>query len=197
MIYDSALKTLAIWLAGRFDNRAQALEQPAWFVHLQLWQRPIPGGLDGRPALFVEQANALTLERPYRQRILVLEAGEKGDRLQARYLALRHPEAFQGCGAEPARLADLRPADLVPLPGCRVWVTGEENTFRGEMQPEDRCTFDYAGATRQVILGFTARAGEFLSYDRGIDSETGQATWGALLGPYQFEKRESYSWDKG
>lgn len=42
MTHSQTLITLAQWLAGEFENRSQALDQPAWFVHLRLWHRPLP-----------------------------------------------------------------------------------------------------------------------------------------------------------
>ena len=51
--------------------------------------------------------------------------------------------------------------------------------------------FAYAGNTVQVSIGFEATSEEFLSYDKGIDSATGKATWGAILGPYRFRKVRS------
>jgi hypothetical protein len=42
-------------------------------------------------------------------------------------------------------------------------------------------------------LGFETTAAEFHSYDKGIDPETGKATWGAIMGPYRYTKRNQYS----
>ena len=35
------LKTLAQYMTGEFDNQEQALADPAWYVHLKLWQVPV------------------------------------------------------------------------------------------------------------------------------------------------------------
>jgi hypothetical protein len=42
------------------------------------------------------------------------------------------------------------------------------------------------------VLGFEASETQFLSYDRGVDPETGQSLWGAMMGPYRHRKRCSY-----
>ena len=99
---NAQITTLARWLAGEFENRTQALEQPAWFVHLHLWHRPLPQRLQGNLALFAEQANVLYLDQPYRQRVIVLKATEEPQKLQAQYLALKQPEKFRGVGANPS-----------------------------------------------------------------------------------------------
>ena len=55
------------------------------------------------------------------------------------------------------------------------------------------CYFQYEGKTRQVILRFEVSAGRFVSYDRGVDPETGQSLWGAVLGPYEFNKCQDFA----
>ncbi|HEY9623317.1 MAG TPA: chromophore lyase CpcT/CpeT [Crinalium sp.] len=186
------LTTLAQWLAGEFDNRAQAMDQPAWFVHLRLWQRPLPKRIDGHLALFLEQANALYLDQPYRQRIVVLQASETNG-LQAQYLAFKDPTRFRGAGANPQRLQDLEPTDLESLPGCVLDITSQSDSFDAQPQPNSKCCFQYEGKTRQVVLGFKVSQDHLLTYDRGVDPETGQGLWGALMGPYEFQKCHDFA----
>ncbi|MBD2057144.1 chromophore lyase CpcT/CpeT [Oculatella sp. FACHB-28] len=185
------LTALVQWLAGEFDNRKQAFEQPAWFVHLRLWQRPLRQRIQGKLALFAEQANALYLNQPYRQRVVVFS--ENGDRLQAQYLALKHPNQFQGAGADTDLLNKLEASDLEPLLGCVLDITLQDNMFKARPLPESKCCFEYEGTTRQVVLGFDVGLNSFASYDRGVDPETGQALWGALMGPYEFSKCEDFA----
>jgi hypothetical protein len=184
------IETLVHWLAGEFDNQAQALEQPAWFVHLRLWHRPLPFSIDGNPALFAEQANYLYPENAYRQRVVVLSS-IASDHVQAQYYAFKQPDRVKGAGATPDRLNSLRPEDLDKLPGCVLTVTQHADTFKAAPQPDARCCFQYQGETRQVILGFEVSAAMFVSYDRGVDPDTGKVLWGAIMGPYQFCKRQS------
>jgi hypothetical protein len=186
------LTTLAHWLAGEFDNRPQAMDQPAWFVHLRLWQRPLPQRLDGKLALFLEQANALYLDQPYRQRVMVLQSLESGA-LQACYLAFKDPSRFRGAGADPQRLQQLDSTDLDSLPGCVLDITQQGSTFDAQPHPNSNCYFQYDGQTRQVVLGFKASETALLTYDRGVDPETGKGLWGALMGPYEFSKCQSFA----
>jgi CpeT/CpcT family (DUF1001) len=186
-------------MAGEFDNKPQAMEQPAWFVHLRLWYRPLPIRVEGALALFAEQANALMGDplrasrraRPYRQRVAVLKAFS--DSLQVQYLAFKQPEKFLGAGANPSLLEAVRIEDLEPLPGCVLTVAEEAGKFRATPEPGAKCYFQYDGATRQVVLGFEVSAGKFWSYDRGVDPETGQGLWGALMGAYEFQKCEDFA----
>ncbi len=187
------LENLAQWMAGEFDNRPQAQEQPAWFVGLRLWHRPLPWRIGGNLALFCEQANALYPEAAYRQRVVVLnpEAGS----WQAEYKAFQQPERFKGAGINPTLLNLLTPADLVELPGCRLTITQQDSRFRAEPEPVAKCCFQYNGETRQVILGFEATAEQFWSHDRGVDPNSGKLLWGALMGAYEFHKRQDFSAD--
>jgi CpeT/CpcT family (DUF1001) len=191
MAFSQSLITLAQLMAGEFDNKAQAIEQPAWFVHLRLWYRPLPMWIEGNLALFAEQGNLLG-DRPYRQRIAVLS--EVGEALRVQYWGFRQPERFLGAGADPSLLETLTLDDLEALPGCGLGVTRIAGGFKGEPDVGTRCCFQYDGATRQVILGFEVTEGRFLSFDRGVDPETGRGLWGALMGAYEFEQVKSYPW---
>lgn len=188
----SAVARLATWLAGEFDNQPQAQDQPIWFVHLRLWHRPLPYRIDGNIALFAEQANALHLDNPYRQRVAVLSKSTS-ESLQVQYFALKHPDRFSGGGANPALLKDLTVDQLETLLGCALRVRHDGNRFHAEPEPEARCYFTYQGQQRQVILGFDVGESTFSSYDRGVDPETGAGLWGALMGPYLYSKCVDFS----
>ncbi|BAY19642.1 hypothetical protein NIES2109_45450 [Nostoc sp. HK-01] len=193
------LITLGKYIAGEFDNREQALAEPAWYVHLRMWQRPVNLFTEDSITLFAEQANIVNLDRPYRQRILRLMAGKDVDAaLQIQYYMPKNPSALSGAGRNPALLKTLTVEQLDLLPGCILTLTQQELTpknykFIATQPNEARCCFSYQGNNVQVSLGFAATAAEFYSYDKGIDSETGKATWGAILGPYRYTKREHYS----
>ncbi|MGP1383262.1 MAG: chromophore lyase CpcT/CpeT [Thainema sp.] len=187
------LWTLAQWLAGEFSNQSQALDQPAWFVHLRLWHRPLPQRFANHMALFAEQANVLHLDQPYRQRLMLLKPDTDPQILQVQYLAFRDPSQFRGAGTNPERLAAITSDDVEHLSGCVLTVRQNNGTFEATMPPEARCCFQYAGQTRQVELGFTATPQEFYSRDRGIDPETGQGLWGAMMGAYQFQRQQDWS----
>jgi len=195
------LITLAKYIAGEFDNREQALTEPAWYVHLRMWQRPVNLFPEDSITLFAEQANIVNLDRPYRQRIMRLMAGQDSDTpLQIQYYMPKNQSALSGAGRNPALLKTLTVEQLDLLPGCILTLTQEELApknykFIATQPTETRCSFNYQGNNIQVSLGFAATAEEFYSYDKGIDPETGKATWGAILGPYRYTKREQYSLD--
>ncbi|HLO46934.1 MAG TPA: chromophore lyase CpcT/CpeT [Kamptonema sp.] len=195
------LITLAQYMAGVFDNRTQAIADPTWYVHLHLWQRPVPVSLFSEPSitLYLEQANVLKLDLPYRPRIVQLRHRPTApDSLEVQYYQLKDIGAVQGAGQNPDLLKQLTPEQLELLPGCTLTVERQDLApnlyrFRASLPPETQCCFTHRGQTYQVDLGFEASAAEFLSYDRGIDPTTGRAIWGALMGPFKFVKREDFA----
>ncbi|MEB3177628.1 MAG: chromophore lyase CpcT/CpeT [Nostocaceae cyanobacterium] len=195
MALSPELLALANYLAGEFDNREQALAEPVWYVHLRLWQRPVPLFTEDSLTLFAEQANIIYLDKPYRQRIIRLQQTHPQAPIQAQYYMPKDPKAVSGAGSNPDLLNTLTPEQLELLPGCILTVTHEKLAanryeFSACPPPNTRCCFTYLGNTVQVELGFKATPEEFLSYDKGIEQGTGKATWGAILGPYRYSKRQ-------
>jgi hypothetical protein len=204
MAASTPLLTLAHYLAGEFDNHAQAIAEPAWFVHLRLWHRPLSLFPDESLTLFAEQASVVNLAHPYRQRIMHLEAGSTDPQtLKVQYYSFKHPDAVAGAGHNPELLNSLTLEQIELLPGCVLTITCpplvESGTstaalsrFIASPPPDTLCSFRYQGETRYVSLGFEVSSTEFLSYDKGIELATGKALWGAMMGPYRYTKRESY-----
>ncbi len=198
-----SLRQLATCLAGVFQNQAQALAAPAWFVHIRLWIHPVPVFATDSCAFFLEQASAAYPQPPYRQRLLRLQESATG--LTAEYYALQQPLAFQGATQSPERLRSLTVNDLQPLTGSRLRVTptpeGGGTRFQARQAPGERCLFQMDGNPKAVELGFDAIAmpqgdvtdNAFWMYDKGIDLTTGQATWGALNGPFKLIKQVDWS----
>lgn len=192
------LITLGKYLTGEFDNKEQALAEPIWFVHLRLWQRPVDLFTDDSITLFAEQANIVNLDRPYRQRILRLMPNpDSATGLYVQYYMPKNPSALIGAGRHPEILKTLTPEQLELLPGCILSVAQQtvapsSYKFIASPVPDTRCTFTYLGNTVQVSLGFEVTEGQLQTYDKGIDQETGKATWGAITGPYRYTKREQY-----
>lgn len=180
------LKTLADYMSGEFDNQKQAAADPAWYVHLKLWQVIVPLFTEDSITIFAEQANIVSLNKPYRPRLIRLQQQQD---IKVQYYMPKNPSSVNGAATNPDLLKTLTVNDFELLPGCLLDVEIENNVFTASLPPDAKCCFNYAGETRQVSLGFKASKDEFLSYDKGIDSETGKALWGAILGPFQFLKK--------
>ena len=193
------LITLASYLAGEFDNQQQAIAEPAWYVHLRLWLRPVPLFTEDSLTLYAEQASIVNLDKPYRPRILRLyaESTTPGS-LRVQYYMIKDPEAIRGAGRYPERLRQLTTEQIEFLPGCLLTVeqrqvSSDSYEFSAFSTTGEPCRFNYQGNAYQISLGFEATKAEFRSYDKGIDLETGKATWGALLGPFRFTKRQDFA----
>jgi CpeT/CpcT family (DUF1001) len=192
---DSTIIGLGQALAGCYDNREQALSEPIWYVSLQAWWRPVPLFAEDSVTLFAEQANVLNADRPYRQRLMRIHAPE--GKLQAQFYQFAQPGAVLGAGANADLVAAIVQAEITLLPGCVLPIQVLSNGFSGKPNPGDCCRFGFPGGdggekVGQVELGFEVRPGQWHSYDKGINPETGQAIWGALMGPYRFTQRQAY-----
>ncbi len=199
MTFSPELLALASYLAGEFDNQAQASAEPAWYVHLRLWQRPVPIFLEDSLTLFMEQASVVNLDKPYRQRIARVRSNpDAPNQLQVNYYMLKDPGAFRGAGSNPELLRQMTASEIELLPGCTLTVSEQLLTpstyqFSAFLPASSRCCFTYQGEIRQVSLGFEVTPAQLLSYDKGIDPATGKALWGAVLGPFRFAKCQDFS----
>lgn len=198
---DSPLQRLAHHLAGEFENQAQALAEPVWYVHLRLWHQPLPHLGDANHIYFyAEQASLVRLEYPYRPRVFCLTNDgphTPASGLTVRYAMLNDPERWRGGGTDPEPLREMTPQDFQFLDGCILKVTPPlqplpDLEFQARPEPNCRCCFTIGDQLRQVSLGFDAGPGRFNSYDKGIDPETGKTLWGAIMGPFQFLRRQDF-----
>lgn len=195
MTFSPQLITLATYLAGEFSNQPQALAQPAWFVNLRLWIRPVPIFTDDSITLFAEQANILKLEQPYRPRILRLREKET---IEIEFYMFQDLSTAQGAGQNENLIKQITPEKITFLPNCTLNVATEQlangqDVFTTTPVIEKPCQVTYQGSTFQVFLGLKASADELQIYDRGIDPQTGKGTWGALMGAYCFTKLQDFS----
>jgi hypothetical protein len=186
---------LAQQLAGCYDNSDQAMAEPIWYVSLQAWWRPMPLFQADSITLFGEQANALQPDRPYRQRLMRLHAPQ--GKLQAQFYQFQQPELVLGAGAKASLVEAIVTAEIQPLSTCILPIQTTTTGFSAHPQPGERCCFSFRdgqGVEKQgmVELGFEVMPEQWHSYDKGINPDTGQAIWGAMMGPYKFIKRQAY-----
>jgi CpeT/CpcT family (DUF1001) len=182
-------------LAGFYDNRDQAIADPVWYVSLQAWWRPVPLFTEDSITLFAEQANALQPDRPYRQRLLRLHAPEGN--LTAQFYQFDRPDFVLGAGANTDLVDAIVNATIQILPTGKLSIQPIAQGFSARSNPGESCKFSFRDPQGneklgQVELGFSTQPGQWWSYDKGINPETGQAIWGAMMGPYRFIKRSPY-----
>ena len=195
MNFSPQLTALASYLAGEFTNQQQAQAQPAWYVNLRLWIRPVPIFTEDSITLFAEQANILKLDQPYRPRILRLRQKET---IEVEFYMFKDLATAQGAGMNSSLIEQITSDKIEFLPNCTLKVATTELVdgqycFETTPKTETPCSVTYQGTTFQVFLGFQATADELQTYDKGIDPATGKGTWGALMGAYCFSKLQDFA----
>lgn len=203
MTSEAAFALLCRSLAGTFQNRDQALADPAWYVHLRLWCYPTRLFRPDSVTFFIEQASATFPQAPYRQRLLRIRPEPSG--LTAEYYALKQPLAWQGATQAPERLLKLQPEDVQELRNSclpiQIVSEAQATRFVARQKPGERCQFTIDGELKLVELAFDAIAppahsqtpAAFWMYDKGIDALTEKPTWGAKQGPFQLIKGQDFS----
>lgn len=180
----SKLDKATQWLIGSFSSEAQSKTDTTYFnIHLQItpiWE----SSKDGK-WLYVEQAVAKMLQKPYRQR--VYHVTERADgKIESEIFTLNDPLRF----AQQPALVNHLPKDSIKLKvGCSVVLTWDEkiNAFVGSTIgkecPSDRSGASYA--TSEVNL----MEDKMISWDRGYN-EKDEQVWGAEKGGYIFVKEK-------
>lgn len=180
---DSELQELLHRLSGEFSSREQALRNPA-FSDIRLWMIPMWPHRTSGYWMYVEQAEAGTLDRPYRQRVYHLVAHGDGRYRIEMYALPGDPLELAGAWREEDPLAHLALDDLIPRLGCDVIleVDGEHDFVGGTVGTE--CESSLRGA-RYATTRVRISPDRFVSWDRGFD-ERGIQAWGSLKGGYEF-----------
>lgn len=183
---------LASTMAGSYSSQAQALADPE-FRDIRLHMTPIWIGRADGPWLYVEQAAATSLDRPYRQRVYQLVATPPpaddpegpSPGLESRVFELPgDPLAFAGAWRDPARFDALSPDDLLAREGCTVHLSASgDGSYEGSTVDE-QCLSTLRGAAYATSEVFIS-SDEIRTWDRGFDKE-GKQVWGAVKGPYRF-----------
>lgn len=182
---DPNLTELATLMSGYFSSAEQAKNDKDYF-EIELRVVPIWLSRADGPWLYVEQADAKTPGKPYRQRVYRLVNVRDG-RYESRVYTIKgDPLKFAGAwkGANP--LSEISPDNLVERVGCGVFLTkAAPARWKGATNGKD-CPSDLRGAayaTAEVEISATAMK----SWDRGMDADDKQV-WGATKGGYLFGK---------
>ncbi|MEL6443010.1 MAG: chromophore lyase CpcT/CpeT [Bacteroidota bacterium] len=181
----SRLDQLAAQLTGSFSSTAQA-EADSTYFDIRLQAAPIWTERSDGPWLYVEQAAASALSRPYRQRVYHLSARADGTLVSAVYELPGQALAYAGAWQTPTQFNTLEPSQLVERTGCAVLLRpDQQDRFIGATH-EDDCQSSLRGATyatSEVEIGPEGMT----SWDRGYAAD-GTQVWGAVTGPYRFDR---------
>lgn len=183
---EADLLAAADWMTGAFSSARQAEDNPSYLdirLHMvRIW----PQRTDGI-WLYVEQARADYLDRPYRQRVYHLTSRADGS-LESKVHTFPDPLSRAGEWRKPQPMADLSPENLTEREGCSIFMTRTSSgQFLGSTQARN-CPSDLSGAayaTSEVSI----TPDLLVSWDRGFDSQ-GRQVWGPVSGGYRFVKEE-------
>jgi hypothetical protein len=181
-----SLEQLTQFMTGSFASTEQAKADPKNYLDIRLEVVRIwPERTDG-VWLYVEQAVADSLAKPYRQRVYHLEA-LPGKGLQSTiYTFKKEPLNYAGAWSKPEALKGVTLDVLETRKGCAVFLTVDgSGNYTGSTHAQD-CESSLRGATyatTEVSITETA----MISWDRGFDA-AGKQVWGATKGGYLFKK---------
>lgn len=185
--FDAELFELRDWMSGSFSSAAQAKASGSKYLDIRLETIPIWTGRKDGLWLYVEQAAANALDRPYRQRVYHLTRND-ADQIVSRVFALpNNGKSHIGAFKSENPLANLSPSKLTLRKGCHIVLERVgPRTFLGSTSG-DNCKSSLRGAsyaTSQV----TVTPVELRSWDQGFDNGNRQV-WGATDGAYVFSKK--------
>lgn len=178
--------TLYEWLCGSFSSEAQSKEDPT-FLDIRMEMAPLWRERSDALWLYVEQARADALDRPYRQRIYQLIQSPDGE-FESRVYELPgdDPLRYAGAHLDASRLAGVRKEDLKLKEGCSIFLRRlADGTYEGSTRGKG-CASKRQGAaytTSEVRLS----ADRMVTWDRGWDA-AGTQVWGATGGGYIFRR---------
>jgi CpeT protein len=178
------------WLSGSFSSQAQSEADPDNYADIRLFMTPIWEARGGGRWLYVEQASASSLDRPYRQRVYRVTAEGPETIRSDVYTLPGDPRRFAGAWRDPSMLDGVTLRDLTLRDGCSILMRYDpdgspEGSFVGSTVG-DGCASVLRGAeyaTSDVVL----TPNRLETWDRGYDAG-GDQVWGARRGPYVFDR---------
>ncbi len=179
------LRKLAKYLTGSFSSEQQYKADTVNYFDIRLKVTPIWQERKDGFWLYVEQAAANTLDKPYRQRIYHLTEKTKGV-FESEISTFKNPLRF---AQKPALAATvLSPDSLISREGCAVILRKKDKkTFEGSTDGK-KCPSELRGATYATST-VTLTDKSLLSWDKGFDANDKQV-WGATKGGYVFLRQK-------
>lgn len=185
---DYDLQLLTSWMAGIFNNQAQA-RQSQTYGYVILYMIPMWKDDNDGYWFYVEQAMADQPETPYYQRIYYLTRINE-ELMESKLHTLQDATHFTHAYENLAILDELTPEMIVFQPGCSLILRRiNESSFAGSTLGEG-CPSELRGAmytTSQIVIN----EHQIINWERGFD-RSGKQVWGATMGGYVFNKIQAY-----
>lgn len=177
---------LYLCMQGEYSSEAQSKNDSDYF-NISLRMVPIWKKENDVFYLYVEQAMATTLDKPYRQRVYKVEKTDD-THFESYIYTMNSPSRFVGKQADDVIWSTITPDSLTLKDGCAVHLTFDAATSSFSGATSDKtCPSERSGATyatAKVKLNDTRME----SWDQGWNSE-GKQVWGATKGGYVFMKK--------
>jgi len=178
------LMRLISYMEGSFSSQEQS-EKDTNYFDIRLHMKRIWSERKDGVWLYVEQAVASSLQKPYRQRVYhVTQIGK--NKFQSEVYTFENPLRFAGDYKKDNGLASLTPDSLKSREGCAVYLTKtKKGNYKGSTKGKD-CPSDLRGA-KYATSEVTIYRSKLVSWDRGW-GDNGEQIWGATNGGYIFKK---------
>jgi CpeT/CpcT family (DUF1001) len=180
---DAALENFARLMIGQFSSRTQSIRDTSYF-NIALSMSRIWVSREDGIWLYVEQAMASQMDKPYRQRVYRLTHPAKDTYVSDVY-TLKGAADFIGLKNDVTKQQLLTFDKIEIKEGCSVVLTQRQGVYEGGTVA-DHCPSELRGAkyaTTKILL----KSGELYSWDQGFDA-SGKQVWGATKGGYVFVK---------
>jgi hypothetical protein len=191
MSHATDISSLGRLLAADFSNQAQSFENPPFFAHIRVCIRPLPIEVFTEPFLFLEQAYDFEINQPYRLRVFKLKIVD--DHIEIENYKVKEEKDFFGAARDPGRLAKLTPDQLELMNGCDMNVEWTGHSFKGSIKPGRNCIVVRKEKTTYLDSQFDVSSEGMKTWDRGFDHETNEQIWGAIDGPFQFDRKAAFA----
>ncbi|HHP7230899.1 MAG TPA: chromophore lyase CpcT/CpeT [Xenococcaceae cyanobacterium] len=188
---DSLLIDLAKVMAGDFSNQKQAFADAKNYAHIRVFFRPLPWEFFEAIGFYSEQVYDYDLWTPYRQGVHRLI--DRGNEIYIENYSLNDSMLYAGAGHNREILQTITPDCLQRRYHCSMVFQREEATFRGSVEPGNKCLIDRDGRQTYLVSDVEITETTWVSWDRGMDMTTGEQVWGSAKGPLHFEKRASFA----
>lgn len=174
------------FMVGSFSSEEQSKADPEAYFDIRLHMVQIWKDRTDGKWLYVEQAAAAKLDKPYRQRIYRLHETKPGEFVSDVYELPGDPLTYAGAFNDVDKLKGLTPDQLLTRDGCSIILhRSQDGTFNGATDGTG-CASTLRGAAYATSEAHIGPDG-LRTWDRGYDKD-GKQAWGAEKRPYQFKR---------
>ncbi len=170
-------------MIGSYDSAAQAAADSTYY-DISLHMYPITSISAPGEWLYVEQSVSSMQDKPYRQRVYHLE--DKGSYLLSHIYTIDNEKELIGAWKEDKTVNGISLERIKLKEGCEVKLFKSTNGYEGNTG-RGTCKSNLRGASYATSV-VKIYVDQLTSWDQGFDDK-GEQVWGAVKGPYMFDKK--------